>query len=106
MHIRALTDTEVIQLERDRLQALVQSDAELGDILMRAFIFRRLEMVKQGVGDVVLLGSAHSASTLRIQEFLARNGHPYCSVPSISTAMPACRTARSLSGRGWRRCRS
>jgi len=56
---------------------LVQSDAELGQILMRAFILRRVELVAAGVGDVVLIGSTHSAGTLRIKEFLMRNGHPY-----------------------------
>ena len=57
--------------------ALMQSDAELGEILTRAFILRRVELVAAGVGDVVLIGSTHSADTLRIKEFLMRNGHPY-----------------------------
>jgi thioredoxin reductase (NADPH) len=57
--------------------ALVQTDTELGEILMRAFILRRVELVAAGVGDVVLIGSMHSAGTLRIKEFLMRNGHPY-----------------------------
>ena len=68
---------EVIQLERERLLTLVQLDTELSDILMRAFILRRVELIARGLGDVVLVGSAHSAATLRIKEFLTRNGHPY-----------------------------
>ena len=57
--------------------ALIQSDAELGEILTRAFILRRVELVATGVGDVVLIGSTHSADTHRIKEFLMGNGHPY-----------------------------
>jgi len=38
--------------------ALMQSDAEIGQILMRAFILRRVELVAAGTGDVVLIGSA------------------------------------------------
>jgi thioredoxin reductase (NADPH) len=57
--------------------ALIQTDAELGEILMRAFILRRVELIAAGVGDVVLIGSTYSASTLRIKEFLMRNGQPY-----------------------------
>jgi thioredoxin reductase (NADPH) len=34
-------------------------------------------LVAAGVGDIVLIGSTHSAGTLRIKEFLMRNGHPY-----------------------------
>ncbi|MDE3154308.1 MAG: FAD-dependent oxidoreductase [Acidobacteriota bacterium] len=75
--VRAHTDAEVIQLDRDRLLRLVQTDGELGDILMRAFVFRRLVMIREGIGDVVVLGSPYCGGTLRLQEFLSRNGHPY-----------------------------
>jgi thioredoxin reductase (NADPH) len=75
--VRATKPGRVIELDRQHLRALVQSDAELGQILMRAFILRRVELVAAGVGDVVLIGSTHSAGTLRIKEFLMRNGHPY-----------------------------
>ncbi len=68
---------EVLKLDRAQLSALVQTDAELSDILMRAFILRRIEIINTGMGDVVLIGSTHSASTLRAKEFLTRNSHPY-----------------------------
>ncbi|HTC95626.1 MAG TPA: FAD-dependent oxidoreductase [Terriglobales bacterium] len=68
---------EVIEVDRDNLQKLVQTDSELSDIFMRAFIMRRVELITRGLGDVILLGSSHSAGTLRIKEFLMRNGHPY-----------------------------
>jgi thioredoxin reductase (NADPH) len=47
---------------------------------MRAFILRRARMIASGMGDVVLIGSRHSQETLRIQEFLMRNSHPYLSI--------------------------
>jgi thioredoxin reductase (NADPH) len=75
--VRATKPGKVIELDRQHMLALVQSDAELGQILMRAFILRRVELVAAGVGDVVLIGSTHSAGTLRIKEFLMRNGHPH-----------------------------
>jgi thioredoxin reductase (NADPH) len=68
---------EVIQLDRHGLQTVVQTDVELSEILMRAFIFRRLELIAYGAGDAILVGSSHSSGTLRIKEFLGRNGHPY-----------------------------
>jgi thioredoxin reductase (NADPH) len=74
---RATKPGKVIELDRTHMMALVQTDAELGEILMRAFILRRVELVAAGVGDVVLMGSTYSADTLRIKEFLMRNGHPY-----------------------------
>ena len=68
---------EVIQLDREQLLALIQTDAELSEILMRAFILRRLELIARHLGDVVVIGSAHCAGTLRVKEFLTRNGHPF-----------------------------
>src|SRR5439155_13450235 len=68
---------EVIELTREQLLALVQTDAELSEILMRAFILRRLELINRDLGDVVLLGSTHCSGTLRVREFLIRNGHPF-----------------------------
>jgi len=77
LRVRASASCEVIAVERERLLALVQADSELSDILMRAFILRRVELIARGIGDAVLLGSSHSSGTLRIKEFLTRNGHPY-----------------------------
>ena len=74
---RATKPGKVIELDHQQMLTLVQTDAELSDILMRAFILRRVELIAAGVGDLILIGSTHSASTLRIKEFLMRNGHPY-----------------------------
>jgi len=75
--VRATKLGKVIELDQQDMLGLVQTDAELSDILMRAFILRRVELIAAGVGDIVLIGSTHSAGTLRIKEFLMRNGHPY-----------------------------
>jgi thioredoxin reductase (NADPH) len=77
VRIRASELGEVIEIDHDHLLMLVQGDSELSEILMRAFILRRVELIANGIGDVVLIGSSHSAGTLRVQEFLTRNGHPY-----------------------------
>jgi thioredoxin reductase (NADPH) len=68
---------EVIELDRERFLTLVQTDSELSELIMRAFILRRVELIAHGLGDVVLVGSNHCSGTLRVKEFLTRNGHPY-----------------------------
>jgi thioredoxin reductase (NADPH) len=75
--IRARDAGEVAQLERTQVSALMQLDPEVGGILMRAFILRRVNLITTGTGDAVFLGSQHSAATLRAREFLNRNGHPF-----------------------------
>jgi thioredoxin reductase (NADPH) len=77
VRIRVSQAGELIELEREQLLALVQTDSELSEIFMRAFILRRVELIARGYGDVVLLGSTHCSGTLRIKEFLTRNNHPY-----------------------------
>lgn len=68
---------EFLELTGEALRTLVGKDSELSDILMRAFILRRLALINSGYGNVILLGSRHSAKTLELREFLTRNGHPY-----------------------------
>ena len=68
---------EFLEVSGDGLRSLVARDAELSEIFMRAFILRRLQLVSRNQGNVVLLGSRHSANTLRLREFLTRNEHPY-----------------------------
>jgi thioredoxin reductase (NADPH) len=75
--IRAAEASEVVEVDREHGMALVQTDSELGEILLRAFILRRVELIARGIGDVVLVGSSHCAGTLRVKEFLTRNGHPH-----------------------------
>ena len=77
VRVRAKEVGEVIEIDREHLLRLVQADSELSEIFMRAFILRRVELILQEFGDVVVLGSDHSPDTLRIREFLGRNGHPY-----------------------------
>ena len=79
--IGRVTETgEFLELSGESLRALVAKDAELSEILMRAFILRRLELIRRGWGNLVVLGSQHSARTLEIREFLSRNAHPYAFV--------------------------
>jgi thioredoxin reductase (NADPH) len=77
MRLRVSVPGEVVELTRDQMHALIQSDAEMSELLMTAFISRRIELVTRGIGDILLIGSAQSTATYRIKEFLTRNGHPF-----------------------------
>jgi thioredoxin reductase (NADPH) len=77
VRIRAAEASELIEIDREQLLALVQTDSELSDIFLRAFILRRLELIAREIGDLVLIGSSHALDTFRIKEFLTRNYQPY-----------------------------
>ena len=74
---RVAADGSIIALNRDSLHSVVQRDPELSEILLRAFILRRVELINQSNNDLVLLGSRHSLGTQRLKEFLTRNGEPF-----------------------------
>jgi thioredoxin reductase (NADPH) len=74
---RVVQDGALVEVDREHLKTLVQRDFELSEILMRAFILRRVSLVALGNSELVLIGSRHSASTLTLREFLTRNAQPY-----------------------------
>src|SRR5262245_24279483 len=77
MRLSVSESGEVVQLTRDQMHTLIQTDAEISEVLMGALIHRRIATVAHGIGDALLIGSDRSAATLRIKEFLTRNGHPF-----------------------------
>ena len=74
---RVIQGGEVLELRPEDLRTLVARDAVLREIFLRAFVLRRLLLINRQLGNVVVIGSRHSADTLRLREFLGLNGHPY-----------------------------
>jgi thioredoxin reductase (NADPH) len=68
--------TRVVRIRRADFRRLVQAEPDIAEIVMRAFILRRVGLLRHGQGAVVLIGPAHSADTLRLQQFLDRNAYP------------------------------
>jgi thioredoxin reductase (NADPH) len=77
------TGCVALPLDADRLRALIVGSAELGEIIMRALILRRIGLMERGVGPV-LLGRAGSADLLRLQAFLNRNAYPHFALDCAS----------------------
>ena len=74
---RVREDGEVLAIAEEHLRTIIQTDAELSELFMRAFILRRVGLIASQAGDVILLGSSNSAATLRLQQFLTRNAFPF-----------------------------
>ena len=77
--VEAQTDVEAVAIAPDRLRALLIAEADLGERIMRALILRRVGLIENGAGPVII-GSAGDADVLRLVNFLSRNGHPYQSL--------------------------
>jgi thioredoxin reductase (NADPH) len=74
---RAVEASTLLEIDRANLRHIMQTDAVLGEIFLNAFLLRRVFLISNSIGDAVLIGSNHSSDTLRLREFLARNGQPH-----------------------------
>jgi thioredoxin reductase (NADPH) len=76
--IRVVEAGEILAISESQLRTVVQTDSEIMEIFMRAFILRRMGLIatEQG-GDVILVGSTNSSGTLRLVQFLTRNTYPF-----------------------------
>jgi thioredoxin reductase (NADPH) len=74
---RAVEASTLLEIDRANLRHIMQTDAALGEIFLNAFLLRRVYLISNSIGDAVLIGSKHSSDTLRLREFLARNGQPH-----------------------------
>ncbi|HSJ99450.1 MAG TPA: FAD-dependent oxidoreductase [Myxococcota bacterium] len=72
----ARSDVEALLIPTSRLRNLLVEEAELGERIMRALILRRVGLLETGGGGPVIVGRAEHADVLRLEGFLARNGHP------------------------------
>ena len=69
----------VLPFDAAHVRALVIGAAEVGEIVMRAFILRRVGLLQAGNAGSILLGRPEAPDLVRLQGFLARNGYP-CTV--------------------------
>ncbi|MEA2982675.1 MAG: thioredoxin reductase [Alphaproteobacteria bacterium] len=65
------------------LRALIVGSAELGEMLMRAFILRRVGLLQTEGAGSVLIGQPGTPDLMRLQNFLSRNGYP-CAVMDVA----------------------
>jgi len=76
--VRVCEAGEILAITESELRTVVQTDPEIMEIFMRAFILRRMGLIAADqTGDVILVGSTHSSGTLRLVQFLTRNTYPY-----------------------------
>ena len=67
---------EVMPFDATHLRSLIVGHAEVGEVLMRAFILRRVALIQAGAGTVII-GRTDGADSMRLQNFLRRNGIPH-----------------------------
>jgi thioredoxin reductase (NADPH) len=73
-----------IAFDGAHLRALIIGSADVGEILMRAFILRRVALISAPGAGSVLIGHPGTPDLTRLQGFLTRNGYPNLSLDAAS----------------------
>lgn len=81
---RAVGPAEVVRVRRADFRSMIVAEPDIGEIVMRAFILRRVALMQHQQGAVTLVGPARSADMVRINAFLTRNGYPHRTIDSAS----------------------
>lgn len=69
-------DGRVLRFKRQQFRKFIAAEPDIGEIVMRAFILRRMGFISHQQASVTLITRGESADTLRIERFLRRNGYP------------------------------
>jgi thioredoxin reductase (NADPH) len=77
VNARTREPSRVIRIRRPDFHRLMTAEPEIGEVIMRALILRRIGLIRHNQAGVVLLGLGSGADTLRIQSFLTRNNYPF-----------------------------
>jgi thioredoxin reductase (NADPH) len=65
-----------VPFDAAHLRALMVGSADVGEIVMRALILRRVGLIEQGGAGTILIGTPGSPDVVRLQGFLTRSGYP------------------------------
>jgi len=75
-----------LPFDATHVRALMIGSADIGEIMMRAFILRRVGLIEEGGVGAVLVGRPGTPELVRLQGFLGRNGYPYTVLDSSTDA--------------------
>jgi thioredoxin reductase (NADPH) len=74
---RTATQSRLLRIPRNELQKLMRAQGDIANLITSATIWRRIGLLGETTGGVVLVGSANNAETTQIQRFLIRNNYPH-----------------------------
>lgn len=73
-----LTTCLALRLPREQLRVLMQSEADIANLILQASMWRRLRFLEDSdAGGITILGSENDAELLRIRRFFTQNSYPH-----------------------------
>ena len=69
-------DGEVLRIDRASFRRMMTALPDIAEIIMRAFILRRVGLMEHEQGAVIAIGRRSSGALLEVERFIRRNGQP------------------------------
>lgn len=86
---RTASESLLLRVPRESMQRLMRSQGDIANLITQATIWRRIGIIGEGNGGVVLLGRVDDAETTQLKRFLLRNSYPHRIVLAPEEAAPA-----------------
>jgi thioredoxin reductase (NADPH) len=87
---RTVRESRLLRIPRDALQRLMRAEGDIANLITQATIWRRIGIIGEATGGIVLMGPAGDPETTELQRFLLRNSYPHRIVeaPAEQVALP------------------
>ena len=86
---RTVEESRLIRIPRSELQRLMRAEGDIANLITSATIWRRIGIIAEEAGGIVLMGLPNDAATTEIQRFLVRNNYPHRMVEAPVAVSPA-----------------
>jgi thioredoxin reductase (NADPH) len=73
---RTAKGSKILRIGSQALQQMMRTELDIADVIVRAWIGRRASLMQRVHGGVIVIGYGHDAETMRMRQFLIRNGYP------------------------------
>jgi len=73
---RVTKQSKILRVRGSSLKLMFQSEPMIAEMIVNGWIERRAALVEQSQGGVIVIGEGTDPNTIRVQQFLSRNGYP------------------------------
>ena len=87
---RTVKASRLLRIPRNELQRLMRAEGDIANLITSAVIWRRIGIIGEPTGGIVLMGNVGDVETTQLQRFLIRNNYPHriVEVPAEEAILP------------------
>jgi thioredoxin reductase (NADPH) len=74
---RTVCPSRILRIARSGLQRLMRAEGDISNIITSATVWRRIAIIGEGSGGILVTGYAGDAELMQLQRFFVRNNYPH-----------------------------